>query len=268
MRLIIISSGLQDTQDIRDKLKPQIINSLIEEQVMLQEAERLGIKITDSEINDGFKAVAAQNNFSPNQFFSMMRQSNIPIRTMKEKIEAEIAWSRVIQSQIRPRINITEADIDSQLSLVKANIGKNEYLLSEIFLAVETPKEEKNVRRLADRLVRQIREQKIPFPRVAVQFSQSAAAAKGGNLGWVQEGQLAEQLETKVKNMREGELSPPIRSLAGYHILLLAKKRTLSEDNLPSRDEIANQLGMAKMDRLQRRYLLDLKTASYIDRRA
>ena len=268
MKLILISSGMPNTAEVRDKIRPQIENSLIEEHLMMQEARRQKITVGKDEIQHGFETVAKQNNLTADQFHGMLAHANIPASTLTDQIEAQIAWGQVIQKKIRPDVTIGDSDVDDALQRMKTNIGKQQYLVADIFLAVTTPQDEPKIRVLADHLTEEMVKNHIPFSRVAGQFSQAAGASHGGDLGWVQEGQLAPELDHVLTGMKEGELGKPVRTEGGYHILFLRKKMTVTEASLPSRDGMLEKLGMDELDRRQRRYLMDLKTAAFIEHRA
>ena len=96
--------------------------------------------------------------------------------------------------------------------------------VAEIFLAVDNPQQEAEVRNLAVRLSEQMH-QGARFSAVAQQFSQSATAAVGGDIGWIRPEQLSPELGKAVAQMRPGELSPPIRTGAGYYLLLVLDRR-------------------------------------------
>lgn len=267
LRLVIASSGMPDNPDIRARMRPQILNILIEERLKLQEAARLELAVTQEEIAQGFASIAGQNNLEPEHFRALLRREGVDARTLEDQIRAEIAWSRVIQTRLRPQVVISDNEVDAVIARLRASQGKDEYLVSEIFLPVDNPADEADVRKLADRLTGQLQEGRVPFPRLAGQFSQAAGASKGGDMGWVQEGQLPDPLDRQLARMGQGELSPPVRSLTGYHILLLRGKRTISETSLPAAEEIMQKLGMERLERLQRRYLMDLKTQAFIENR-
>lgn len=267
MKLIIVSSGMPYTEEIIEKMKPQIKNLLIEEQLKLQEAMKLGVEVLAEEIEDGFETIAKQNNFTKEQFRAILKKEGIPPRTIEDQIKSQIAWTRLIQSRLASQVTITDNDVLAMKERLKMNLGKKEYLVSEIFLPIESPKEEHNVKQIADRIVRQILDNKVPFQKLASQFSQSASAARGGDMGWVQDGQLHEELNVQLTKMNKGDLSKPIRTLSGFHVLLLRGEREIAEENLPTDEQIRNQLGNQQLDRLQKRYLQDLKTESFIEHR-
>ena len=267
MKLIMISSRMPNTQEMRDQLRPQILNTLIEEQLKFQEAARLEQVVTQEEIDSGFAQIAQQNNAPPEQFKEMIMRSGININTMYRQIESQSAWGKVVQTYIRPQISISDADVQDAMQRLKENIGETEYLLAEIFLPLEDPKEASELNLLANKLSQDLREQRVPFFKVAQQFSKSAGASSGGDLGWIQQSQLEEEISEVLAKMQPNEISTPVRTRTGYHILLLREKRTLSEDTMPSEAGMMNDIGTERLERMQRRHLQDLKAGAFIEQR-
>lgn len=267
MKLIFASSGILDTKENRKKVKPEALNILIEEQLKIQEADRHKLNVTDQEVEDGFGMMASQNKMTAEEFKKVMMQSGIPHRTLMQQIRAQISWQKVIASVLRPRIDVTENDINAKLGRLKENIGQNEYHVAEIFLPVEESSKDKKVKELGAKLIEEIKNKRAPFAVVAAQFSKSSTAQQGGSMGWVQEGDLPKELDIVVKSLSDGQISPPIKGISGYHILTLIEKRAVSEETLPSEDEILNAIGLRRLDRLQKRHLADVRSASFIDKR-
>lgn len=268
MELIAASTGMPQTPELMAKLRPQILDMLIEEQIKVQEARRLKIEVSKEEINGGFEQIAKQNNIPAEEFRRMLTSRGIRTGTMDAQIRAQIAWGKVVQKRIRPQIEVSEADIDSELDLIKAKIGRTEYLVSDIFLPVDAQKKDTEVSAFATKLVSQLRQQPDLFPRVAQQFSQAPGAANGGSLGWISEGQLPEDIDRALPALEPGQVSSPIKTPTGYHVLLVRQKRQITQETLPSREEITQRIGTERLDRLQRRYLMDLRSSAYIETRA
>lgn len=267
LKLMIVSSGLPNTPDIQERLKNQVLNMLIEESLQVQEARQQNITITQEDIDGGFATIARQNNIEPDRFKAMLQNDGIRLRTLENQIRAQIAWGKVVQRKLRPQVEVSEGDIDERQRFLESSLGKAQYHVAQIFLPLDSGQPEAEVQALAQRLTREILEKRAPFPQVAQQFSQEAAAARGGDLGWVQEGQLPDPLNELLVTMKEGDLSQPVRSLTGYHILLLRGKRTVQPENIPGREQIMQQIGTERLDRLQRRYLMDLKAEAFVERR-
>ncbi len=115
--------------------------------------------------------------------------------------------------------------------------GAPEYLVSEIFLEVESPDLENAVLETIKRAAEEARAKasspeadvETKFPRLARQFSQGVTALSGGDLGWVRQGQLEPELDQAVRQMETGAISDPIRSEEGYHVLWLRDQRKIGE---------------------------------------
>lgn len=223
--IVIVSSQLRDSPETRTRLAPQVLRGLIDDRLKLQEARRLGITVDRSAVDARFEELARQNNMDRSQFEGVLRQSGILPENLLQQIEADTAWGQVVQRVLRPRVTISDDEIDEAIAEIEANRGKPEYRVSEIFLAVDDPATEGEVRQVAQRLADQLR-QGADFAAVAQQFSQSATAAAGGDLGWVRSGQLEEALDQALAGMQENTIAGPIRSTGGYHLLYVRNVRT------------------------------------------
>ncbi len=267
LKLIMASSRLPDTQETRDHITPQIVNSLIEEQLKFQEGSRNDVHVSQNEINKGFATIAQQNNMELDQFKQALKQSGVNVGTIERQVKSQIMWSKVVAKRLRPQVKISENDINNVLDRFENSLGKEEYLVSEIELPVVNPQDEAKVKKLANSLKEQIESGQTNFFRVAQQFSSAPGAPQGGNLGWVQEGQLIQELDQAMKNLEIKSISNPIRSSGSYHLLYVRDKRTITDESVPSRDQISSSLGMSRLDRLQQRLLLDLKSSAFIENR-
>lgn len=267
LKLVAVSSGLPETPEILSKLKLQIVDMLIEEQVRSQEARRMEIKVSQEEITQAFAQIAEQNNIPEDQFRQMLTSRGIKLGTLNDQIRAQLMWNKVVQRKLRPQVDISDADIDSELEKLRGNIGKEQYQVAEIFLPVNDPKKEADAKAFAGKIVAQLKAHPELFSKIARQFSQAPGADQGGSLGWVSQGQLPEEIEREVQTMQVNSISQPIKTLGGYHIVSLQNKRSITEDILPSREDILQRLGNARLDLLQRRYMMDLRSSAFVEKR-
>jgi len=224
MHLGIVSSNMPDTEDTKKRLRPQILSNLINEVLQMEEAEKLGINISEAEIEDGLKNIAQQNGKSLEAFKKDLERENVSINSISNQIRTQIAWGQVVRRKLRPKVNISEGDIDNVIEQMQLNAGKPEYLVAEIFLGVDHPSKENVVRGSAMKLIEHLKGG-AGFPSLARQFSQAPGAGNGGDMGWVQETQLSNELRSALGQMQPGQISPPIKSVGGYHILFLREKR-------------------------------------------
>ncbi len=267
MRMIIVSAGLPPSKEIQDKLLKQVLNDLIDEQLKVQEAKRKEIEVSQGEVAAGFARIASQNNLSAEQFAAAIRRDGVSPATLERQIRAQIGWSKLIQQEMRPKVIVTDTDIDDYIGRLESAKGKSEYLASEIFLPVGEGNSEADVQQLAHKLVKEITSGKTPFFKVAQQFSGAAGATRGGDLGWVQQGQLDSALEQTLAGLEKDGVSMPVRTAEGFHILYLRNLRTLTDDTIPSRDEVFRIIGIQRLERMQTRELLELRSTAFIENR-
>jgi peptidyl-prolyl cis-trans isomerase SurA len=227
-RIAIVGSNLEDSAETRQRLTPQVLRSLIDDRLKAQEAKRQGVEATTQEIGRRLEDLASQNGMSLPDFRALLQRSGIMEEALVDQIRTEIVWLKLVQRRLRPLINITEDEIDAELAHIAANRGKPEFLAAEIFLPVDTPQQDGEVRQTAERLLQQIREG-APFGSVARQFSEAATAAGGGVLGWVRPGQLDPALDTALQQLAPGQVTSIIRGTTGYYLLTLLDKRVTGE---------------------------------------
>lgn len=226
-RIAIASTGQRDTPELRQRILPQVLRTLIDERIQSQEATRLGIEVSDEELDRAIDQIAARNKMSADSFTQMLRSRGILPQTLRDQVKAEIMWQMLVARRLRPSVQITEEEIDDEVERIVANQGGVQRQVAEIFLSVDTAQEEARIRENAERLYEQLRAG-ANFGAVAREFSESATAAQGGVLGWVPEGRLPEEVEAALSRMRPGMVSTPIRSLSGYHIVYLQDVRQVT----------------------------------------
>jgi len=224
LRLTILSSGLKDTPKLRQRMMSQIMRTLIDERLQAQEAARLDIKITDAQIENAIARLASQNKMAPEAFLQLLENRGVLKQALSDQVRAQLLWQALLARRIRPSIQVSDEEVDEIIARIRATQGATVRQIAEIFLSIDNPDRADQVRRNAERIFEQLRGG-AKFAALARQFSESATAARGGDIGWVQEGQLPEEIDKTLAAMKPGSLSPPIRTLDGYHIVWLRDQR-------------------------------------------
>lgn len=224
--IIIATTNLKDTPELRRQIAPQVLRNLIDERLQMQEAQKLGITVDESEIQAAVAQVEQRNHLSKGGLERFISARRLDHDAVFDQLRAEIAWTKVVRQRLGGTISVGEDEIDEALARLEANKGQPEYRVAEIFLNVESPDVESEVLRTAQNLIDQMH-QGAAFSVVARQFSQSATAAVGGDIGWVIKGQLPSELDEALEKIRPGQITPPIRTFEGYYILMLVDRRTL-----------------------------------------
>ena len=229
-RLMLLTINQPETPDSYRQIFPQVLRALIDERLQLQEAKAKGIEVSDSDLDAMVADIEGANRMGSGGLFRALEQNQVPRDTMISQIRARVAWQRTVARRLRLTYQVTADQIDEALAQIKENQGKPEYLAAEIFLAIDTPEGEAEVRSTAERMVGEIR-QGADFSALARQFSESASAAGGGDLGWLQLPQLDPTIAETLEGLQIGSISAPVRTIAGFHILWLRERRTISAPN-------------------------------------
>ena len=226
--LSILATGQKDSPQLRQRMLSQVVRNLIDERLQAQEAERLDIEVTEAQVQTAMDDIAKRNNMSPAQFLRLLESRGIMSESMTSQVRAQIVWQALIARRIRPSAQVSQDEIDDAVQRIRANRGSVMWEISEIFLGVDSPSQDEEVRRNAERLLEQLRAN-ADFRLLAREFSQSATAARNGEVGWIRQGQMPEEIDSVVASLRPGQISRPIRTLSGYHIIWLKNQRQIAE---------------------------------------
>lgn len=222
--LIIATTGRLDSEEQYQQMRKQVVGSLVDEKLQYQEAREHELSIDEKEVEQQFSQLAAGNRITPDQFEASLTQMGTSKAAIMHQLRANLAWTNVVDARMRPFLSIGDAEVNSFLDRLVANKGQPEYLVSEIFLSVDSPDVEEETRTAAVRLVQQIRSG-VGFDAVARQFSDLSTAALGGDLGWMMRDQLNEDVVPVLDSMVEGTITEPIRAAGGFYIVQLRDKR-------------------------------------------
>ncbi|HWB50149.1 MAG TPA: peptidylprolyl isomerase [Stellaceae bacterium] len=224
LRMVLLSSNIPDTPEARHRTEAQVLRSLVDEKLQLQEAKKQNIVATDDEINNALSQIEKQNNMQTGQLTTFLKARGIDRSSLISQVTASVVWAKLVRRKASETTEISDEEVDEAMKRLKEHANEPQSRIAEIFLAVDNPSQDAEVRALAEKLTQQMR-QGARFSAIAQQFSQSATAAVGGDMGWMRADQLPPELAKAVAPMKPGELSPPIRTNGGYYLLLVLDRR-------------------------------------------
>ena len=209
-------------------IEEQVLDRLIIEEIQLQIADRAGIKISDSELNQTLARVSAQNNLSLEEFRIKLEGEGTSYRSFRDTIRKELIIQRVQRGKVGAKIDISEQEIEN---FINSEEGKTQlaeqYNVQHILLSVKSGSTEKEIEEIevnANSLISRLNDGEN-FEKLAASFSAGQNALEGGYLGWRTEAELPSLFAEVVTGLKVGEIASPLRSGAGFHILKLIDKR-------------------------------------------
>jgi peptidyl-prolyl cis-trans isomerase SurA len=229
LRMAMLSAKLQDTPETRQRLLPTVMRTLIDDHLKTQEAKARGINVSQDEIDARIDMIAKRNNMSRADFENLLASNGVLVTALGDQIRADLSWSLLVQRKLRPTIRITDEEINESLNRAKEARGQQEYHLSQIFLAVDSPKDAAQVQQSAQRLLEQL-QSGAEFGSLATEFSQDTGAADGGDLGWVRADEIDPAVAREVIQAAKGadakgKVVGPVRGTGGFYLVRIEDMR-------------------------------------------
>lgn len=209
-------------------LRKQVLERLIVESLQTQTAKRVGVRINDRELNATLEKVAAGTKMSVDQLKAKVESDGMTWSLFREDLRNEVMIDRVQRGMVQRRIQVSDKEIENIVSQMdKEGESRTQYNLGHILLALPesaTPEELAVKREEARKIIEALRTGSN-FEEFAVAFSSGQNSLEGGDLGWRSLAQLPTLFAGTVKNMNTSDVSEPLRSGSGLHILYLKEKK-------------------------------------------
>ncbi|MBA5205543.1 peptidylprolyl isomerase SurA [Pectobacterium aroidearum] len=203
-------------------LRHQITDRLIMDNIILQMAQKMGIQVTDEQLEQAITNIAAQNRMSLDQLKSQLAYEGLNYNTYRSQIRKEMLISEVRNNEVRRRVTVLPQEVDTLAKQIANQTGENDELnLSHILIPLpENPTQQQvdEAENLATSLVKQISEG-ADFGKLAITYSADSQALKGGQMGWGKLQEIPTLFAERLTQAQKGQVVGPIRSGVGFHIL-------------------------------------------------
>lgn len=239
---VIVNSTLQEeiqliTNEWRQKnrrlpsgksLEKQVLERLIVNTLQLQLAQRIGITVDASVLNEQLRQIAAQNGETLQSFRQKLEKQGYSYKKFRKKIHDQLIIRRLQRIKVVNRVTINAREIDNFIAnQVQQGTVSHEYHLLHILLATPStpsPAEIKAKLEEAKEVLKKL-QQGADFRAVALAVSEGRKALEGGDLGWLKAGELPTIFSRIVNQMEDGEIRGPFRDASGFHIIKLLEKK-------------------------------------------
>lgn len=209
-------------------MREQVLDRMVLERLQLQLAERAGIKVDDASLNQALAGIARQNGMSLEDFATALREDGYDWPQFREQIREDMVISRLQQRSVASRIQVTDREVDRFLS---SEMGKQmfqeDFHLGHILVRVPaeaSPEDITQARSKAESIVKKLNDGGN-FQQLAVAESDGPKALEGGDLGMRPAAQWPTLFAENAINLQKGEISEPLRSGAGFHILKMIDRK-------------------------------------------
>ena len=177
----------------QEALQKQLLERMITDLIQIQEAKETGIRVDESTLDKTLQRIADENSLSMTEFRRLLEQDGVPWSKFREEIRGEVLMTRLREREVEGNINVTEAEIETQLLLETREASTDqEFRLAHILIQVPEQATTVQIEARRKRALQALSELRkgTEFVQISAQYSDAPDALKGGDLGWRASGRL------------------------------------------------------------------------------
>lgn len=260
-------------QELFGQVDPRALNNrdvalqvLIEEKIINQQVKKLELTVNDQELEGRMKAIQRRNNISPDQLTQRLKQLGTSMTEYREGIRRQIERHNLVEREIKPNLEISEEQLRHfYLRNFKPSPTDKQYKIAHILFDAKRPGS--NAEGRANQVYEELKKNPGNFEKTAKEVSDDTETAQnGGILGFFKSEQLAKEFRASVPKIKVGEITEPIKTGSGYHIVKLLEISSVDFNSLSreQKEMLRNQLGAEELERRMGMWLERKKADSYI----
>lgn len=248
----------------------QVLENMIEEKLLEQEGKKLGIHVTEKDVDTAIDGVKAKFNLTDEQMAEVLKKQNLTLQAFREQWRRQLLANKLIGTQVQSQIAVTEDEIKKYYEENNVKLEPtSQARIAHILIPVTSPDDEEGAQKLALEVAKLAKSGK-DFGKLAKEYSKDPASAeKGGDLGYFKQGELAEELYKAIEETPTGKIVGPVKSSEGYHIIKVIDKKKSETTSLDKskEDEIRETLYQQKVESAIKAWLEDVKKTAYIEKK-
>ncbi|MDP3787587.1 MAG: peptidylprolyl isomerase [Candidatus Omnitrophota bacterium] len=247
-----------------EETRDEILNQMVEDKLILQEAKRRGVVVDESEIDERLKDVEMRFP-STGDFNDEVEKIGLTITILRIRYKEQLMMAKLVTHEIKDKVVVTPAEISDYYDKHPEEFGAPESVhLKNIMIRFDEATTELLAKQKADDVYRLIKEGR-DFSDLAKQYSQGAKADEGGDLGFIPKGQMREEFDKVIFALKAGEASPPIKTDTGYYIFKVEEKKDAYSQPLSEvRDNVENTIFREKAQKRYKEWIAKLKRDAFI----
>lgn len=247
-------------------LQQQALAQLIRKDLLVQAAKRANIRLSNADVNEAIEQFAAQRHMTVKELIQRIAKEGISENQLRRTMTENLLAQKIEQSEVMGKSQVSDAEIDDAITRAQQEgrplpppITAYSYHIQHILL--------KNDNDITRKLIEQIAQQArsgASFEQLARQYSQDGSAQNGGDLGWIIDGETVPPFEAAVKSLQPGQISMPVRTQFGWHVIRLIDVRSNNSPAERQRNGMRAVLVQEKRELLLQNFLKQLQNQSYI----
>lgn len=252
----------------RSQLVEQVLERMIMDEIQLQMASQANLSVDDTELNRQLRSIAESNNMSLDAFADAVEADGMSLAEVRDDIRREMLMRQVQQRQVSQRVSVSERDVERFLNQQPSQQGQSfiEETRARHLLVELTPTRNENQARARAEQARQRLQQGADFAAVAREFSDDRGSAmNGGELGWVRPGQTVPAFEEAMNSLGPEQLSQPVRSQFGYHVIEVLERRRQDVTEESRREQVRQAIFQRRANEELQTWQREAREQAFVD---
>ena len=232
MVLLATNLGLDPNQAV-DRLRQQVLRNVVAEKLRVIHAVRNGIAVSPAEMENAIAQYEERIQLQRGDFLKQVARLGVSEEVARDQIRARLLWQKYVSFNLSPRITIRPEEVEARLEAANSRIGTPEYDYGEIFIPFEGDRD--IARRFIERLAEIIKQEESSearlsrFSLIARQYSRSASAGRGGDMGWGVGSTLAPAKAKALEQTALNSLSEVVETPSGFYLLFLKNSQVVGK---------------------------------------
>ena len=269
-----LNSAVREPQkraEERARVLKASLDVLIGEKLMEEQIRELGLEVTQAELDAAVADVRRQNNITDEaQFERLLSGEGFTVKTYREFLRNQMSRMKLVQLKVTPKVKVSEEDLKAAYTqYTKLESGDAEVHARHILVQVDpkaTPEQVEAARQKALKLAEEARKPGVDFSELAKAKSEGPSASDGGDLGFFRRGVMVPAFERVAFALKEGEVSEPVRTQFGWHVLKVEERRAVDVAPYEQvKGELENRLKLQKTEKFVEQYVQELRTKASIE---
>lgn len=227
-KTLIITEFTQSNRKLPDDetLNRQILEAMINDSILLQEAKRRGLKITEGQLNQAMQKISRDNKMDLTRFRQVLIAEGIDYEKYRETIRKDLILNALRRQYAARTASISDEEVDDFINRIDDGV-EYEYKLAHILITLPdaaTPEQIAAAKAQSSEILEKLNDGAV-FEQLANQYSSGSNALSGGDLGWRNKAEIPGLFTDVVLDMKPGDYAGPLRSASGYHIVYLSDRK-------------------------------------------
>ena len=267
---VMRESDPQARAKARSQLIHAALDQMIGEKLLDVEMKDANLEVTEAQVEAGIEDVKKTNNLTDDQFKAAVQEQGFSMVMFRQNFRRQMQRLQLIRTKVQPKVKITEQDLRVEYQRAAKDSSQDyEVHVRHLVVAVlpkATSEEQEKAHQKARSLAEQARKPGVDFAVFAKKNSEGSSAQDGGDLGFFKRGTMEPAFDRAAFALKAGEISDPVRTKFGWHILKVEEKRNTGMKTFEElKPELQSKLQQAALERLTNQYIQQLRVAAVVD---